>query len=548
MKMKTSGARRLTVLMMAGALVTAAGCSKEPSNPSDDEASVDLVFDTPEAAGSVDTVHWSLGSEPSTLDWVYSYDYSPNTVLANVCESLLRIDAEFNAAPGLAESFEQVDPLTWTYAIRPGVEFHDGSALTADDVAFSLNRHLDTDVGSYWSGFFANVESIEATGPMTVTVKLSKPDAIINQMLAVAGGVIENQSFIQRKGEDYGTPNGGLNCTGPFQLDQWRKGESITLSRFDGYWDQERAAKAETFEFDFIRDSAAETNALLNGDIDGTFGVAAEAVNRLESSGAGSIYYGPNTATNNLTVANLDGPLADVRIRQALSMALDREGFSEAATNGVSEPSRAVASKLTWGTGRARDIYAAAWDDLPSVEQNLDGAKKLVEEAGAPSEPIVIAAVMSSPPAAVLATEVQAAAKRIGLDAEIKPVAADAYTALFSDPAARKGVDLFSNGWYADVADPLVIYVNWQSDNFANYAGWKNPAYDRLVQEALAEYDPVKRAELVVQLQKIATDEVLWIPVVQSPNSVFMNERITGAPATNAYLYYPWAAQVGAAS
>jgi peptide/nickel transport system substrate-binding protein len=287
---------------------------------------------------------------------------------------------------------------------------------------------------------------------------------------------------------------------------------------------------------------------LVNGDIDGTFGVAAEAVDRLNDSNVGTIAYGPNTATNNLTVANLDGALADVRIRQALSMAMDREGFSEVATNGVAEPSRAVASKLTWGTGEAREIYEQAWEDLPPAEQNLEEAQRLVEEAGAPSEPIVIAAVMSSPPAAVLANEVKAAGERIGLDVEIKPVATDAYTALFSDPEARKGIDLFSNTWYADVADPLVIYVNWQSDNFANYAGWENPEYDRMVQQALEEYDPVERAEIVVELQRIVTEQMLWISVVQSPNSVFQSNEITGAPATNAYLYYPWAAQVGAAS
>lgn len=537
---------RAAALTVGVSLLAAAGCSKEP--PANNDTAVELTFDTPAAAGEIDSVRWSLGSEPSTLDWVYSYDYPPNTVLANVCESLLRIDSSFQITPGLAEDYEQTSPTTWVYTIRPDVTFHDGTTLTAEDVEFSLNRHMDPDVGSYWSGFFTNVESVKATGPLEVTVELSSPDAVINQMFAVAGGVIESKAFVEQRGKQYGTPDGGLNCTGPFEFGDWRKGEAITLTRYDDYWDTERAAKAQEFEFDFIRDTAAETNALLTGDIDGTFAVAAEAVDRLEQSGAGSLVYGPNTATNNLTVADLDGPLADVRIRRALSLSLDREGYSEVATNGVSEPSRAVASQLTWGTGEAHDVYQQAWDDLPPAEQDVEEAKRLVEEAGAPSEPIVIAAVMSTPSAAVLANEVQAAGERIGLDVEIKPVAADAYTALFSDPKAREGVDLFSNTWYADVADPLVIYVNWQSDNFANYAGWKNADYDQLVQQALAEYDPVKRAEMVAELQRIVTDELLWIPVVQSPNSVFQSKEITGAPATNAYLYYPWAAQVGAVS
>jgi peptide/nickel transport system substrate-binding protein len=544
----TTPRRRLAAVAATTLALLVAGCSggDEPSRT--DVKRVGLTYDTPAAAGPVDSVRWALGAEPASLDWVYSYDYAPNTVVANVCESLLRINSRFEVSPGLAESYEQVDDTTWVYQIRPDVQFHDGSELTAADVAYSLNRHLDPDVGSYWSGFFANVKSIEATGPLEVTLTLTRPDAVVNQMLAVAGGVVGSEDFIEEAGEDYGTPEGGLNCTGPFELDEWRKGDAITLRKFDGYWDADRAAQVENFEFVFIRDAAAETNALLNGDIDGTFGVAPEAIDRIEADDVGTITYGPNTATNNLTVADLDGPLADVRIRRALSMALDREGFSQAMNNGVSEPSRAVASKLTWGTGEAAQIYEQAWNELPSADQDLEEAKRLVKEAGAPSEPIVIAAVMSNSSAALLANEVQAAAKRIGLAVTIKPVAADAYTALFSDADARKGIDLFSNGWYADVADPLVIYVNWQSDNFANYAGWSDPEYDQLLQDALAEYDPVKRAEMVVDLQRTVTEQMLWIPVVQTPNDVFLNRRVTGAPATNAYLYYPWAAQVGAAS
>ncbi|WP_426244682.1 ABC transporter substrate-binding protein [Nocardioides sp. LHG3406-4] len=542
---QTAVKRRGAGALLAVALATTAACSGSATEV--EKERVELVSDTPAATADVDSVRWALGSEPSTLDWVYSYDYPPNTVLSNVCESLMRINSEFEISPGLAESFEQVDDTTWVYQIRPEVHFHDGSVLTAEDVAFSLNRHLDPDVGSYWSGFFTNVESIKATGPLEVTVSLSAPDALVHQMFAVAGGVIESKAFVEKKGDQYGTPDGGLNCTGPFRLGEWTKGESISLERFDGYWDQDHAAKAASFDFSFIRDSNAATNALLSGEIDGTFGVAAESVDKLRKSGVGKLYYGANTATNNLTVANLDGPLKDVRIRRALSMALDREGFSEVATNGVSEPSRAVASRLTWGTGETEKLYADAWEDLPSADQDVAAAKALVEEAGAPAEPIVIAAVMSTPSAAVLANEVQAAGKRIGLEVEIKPIAADAYTALFGDPEARKGIDLFSNTWYADVADPLVIYLNWQSENFANYAGWKNADYDRLVQQAREESDPVTRAESVIELQRMATEEVLWIPVVQSPNSVFQGDGVTGAPATNAYLYYPWAAQVGAA-
>jgi peptide/nickel transport system substrate-binding protein len=364
-------------------------------------------------------------------------------------------------------------------------------------------------------------------------------------MMAVAGGVVAKQSFIEQAGKDFGTPDGGLMCTGPFQLENWSKGESITLTRYDGYWDADGAARAETVEFSFLPDAAALANALISGAVDGTYGVPEAALKKVQNSDAGDVYYGRQTSTRNLIVADLEGPLQDVRIRQALSLALDREGFANAAIPGPSEPSRAVASKLTWGEGPAGDMYAEAWDELPAPAQDIEQAKKLVAEAGAPDRPIVIAQ-SPAPVQQVLANEVQAAGKRIGLDVEIKPIAAEAYSSLFGDAEARKGIDLFHTTWYADVADPLQIYVNWQSDNFANYGGWSDAEYDALVDEALQENDPEARASMVVELQQKVTENVLWIPVDHSANSVFLSKRITGAPATNAYLYYPWAAQLGA--
>ena len=533
----------------AGGLATAvllAGCSspQRDDGAGGQERNAELVTMTPAASAEIDRISWALGSEPLSLDWVYSYDYPPNTVVSNVCESLLRIDESFTPRPGLAEKYDNPDPTTWVYSIRPDVTFHDGTPLTAEDVAYSLNRHLDDEVGSYWGGFYSNVESVEVTAPLEVTVRLTQPDVLFNQMMAVAGGVVGKQSFIEQAGEDHGTPDGGLMCTGPFELAEWSKGESITLPRHDAYWDAENAARAETIEFSFLPDAAALANALVSGAVDGTYGVPESALEKVQNSDAGNVYYGRQTSTRNLIVADLEGPLADVRIRQALSLALDREGFADAAIPGPSEPSRAVASKLTWGEGSAADIYAQAWEDFPEPEQDIERAKELVAEAGAPDRPIVIAQ-SPAPVQQLLANEVQAAGKRIGLDVEIKPIAAEAYSSLFGDAEARAGIDLFHTTWYADVAEPLQIYVNWQSDNFANYGGWSDAEYDALVDEALQEDDADARSEMVVQLQEKVTDNVLWIPVDQSANSVFLSKRITGAPATNAYLYYPWAAQLG---
>ncbi|MFB7084889.1 ABC transporter substrate-binding protein [Streptomyces sp. NPDC056296] len=535
---------RLTAALLC--LVGAStACQQSTGSAPSDPRTTELQITTPPAKGPVDSVRWNVGTEPPSLDWVYGYDYPPNTVLSNVCESLMRIGPDFSVRPGLARAVDHPDPLTYVYTLRRGVKFHDGTTMTAQDVAHSLSRHRDAEVGSYWSTAYANVSSIEVSGPDRVTVKLARPDALFNQLMAAPPGVVASKASLRKLGKRFGTPDGGLNCTGPFRLERWSKGRSITLERHDAYWDTARAAKPASVEFVFLKDVSTSTNALVSGEVDGAYGVAATSFARLRASGKGTLTFGPTTSTVNLVVADLKGPLADVRLRRALSLALDREGFAKTAFGGHAEPSRAVASKFTWGKGPARAVFDKAWKALPPAEQDLAEAKRLVREAGKPSRPIVVAASNGGSVNPLIGTEVQAAGKRIGLDVKIKAVAPEAYGALFGDPKAREGVDLFHTSWYADIAQPLQVYQNWHSESFANYGGYRDAGYDRLITDALAEPDPAKRAELTARAQRVVSEQLLWIPLVQTPGTLFMNKRITGAPATNAYLYYPWAAEIG---
>ncbi|MFJ9890510.1 ABC transporter substrate-binding protein [Streptomyces sp. NPDC091287] len=535
---------RLTAALLC--LVSASvACQQSPGSGPSGPGSAKLQVTTPAAKGAVDSLRWNVGTEPPSLDWVYGYDYPPNTVLSNVCESLMRIGPDFSVQPNLAEKVDHPDPLTYVYTVRQNVTFHDGSMMTAEDVAYSLSRHRDAKVGSYWSTAYANVASVKVSGPRQVTVKLSRPDALFNELMAVPPGVVASKASVRKLGKRFGSPDGGLNCTGPFSLKRWSKGQSITLERHDGYWDPARAAKPASVEFVFLKDVTTSVNALVAGEVDGAYGVAAPSYARLRSSGKGALVFGPTTSTVNLVVSDLKGPLADVRLRRALSLALDRKGFAKTAFGGYAEPSRAVASRFTWGKGPARAVFEKAWKSLPPAEQDVAEAKRLVAQAGKPSRPIVVAASNAGSVNPLIGTEVQAAGKRIGLDVEIKAIAPEAYGALFGDAKAREGIDLFHTSWYADIAQPLQVYQNWHSESFANYGGYRDAAYDRLITEALAEPDPLSRAELTARAQRTVSEQLLWIPLVQTPGTLFMNRRITGAPATNAYLYYPWAARIG---
>ncbi|MEU9177403.1 ABC transporter substrate-binding protein [Streptomyces sp. NPDC048550] len=542
---RPSPLRRYALPAAALAVVSlVAACSGPPKDgPAPGSAAFKLSAGTPAATGGLDSFTWALYAEPPTLDYISAFDYPQNTIVSNVCESLMRWTPQLTVAPGLAEKATNPDPTTWVYDLRPGVHFHDGGVLSADDVVFSLGRQLDPASGSAWNSNFANVEAITKTGPLQVTVKLKQPDAQFPQYMATAAGVVASKSGVEKAGQDYGT-SGSLDCTGPFKLGTWNKGQSIELQRFDGYWGAK--AKSAKVVFSFLTDPSARTNALLNGEADGGYLIPTESYDRLSKSGVGTLYFGEGLSTVNVNVTSMKGALGDVRVRRALSMALDRRGFVKAGLGGAGTATNSFTTKAVWATA-PEEVRRAAFDGLPSPEQNIEQAKALIKEAGATGKTVTIATSAIGQDVSLLATAVQAAGSRIGLDVRLKTIAPNAFTALFTDPQAREGLDMFPETYYDSITDPMDLLSNFQTGAFQNYAGYSDPAYDDLAAKARAEYDPARRMAAAAQLQKKAADEVLWIPVAEWPTAVFLNKRITGAPTTISYLYHPWAADVGAA-
>ncbi|MER5732563.1 ABC transporter substrate-binding protein [Streptomyces sp. NPDC002138] len=540
-------ARRRYALPVAAlaALGLIAACSGPPRNGgAASDAPVKLSAGTPAAAGPLDSFTWAVYAEPPTLDYIAAFDYPQNTILSNVCESLMRWTPQLTTAPGLAEKAVNPDPKTWVYDLRSGVRFHDGGEMSADDVVFSLGRQMNPDNGAAWNSEFANVETVTKTGPLQVTVKLKQPDAMFPQYMATAAGVVASRAGVEKAGKDYGT-SGSLDCTGPFKLGTWTKGQSIELQRFDGYWGTR--AKSAKAVFSFLTDSSARTNALLSGEADGGYLIPTESYDRLGKSGAGTLYFGEGLSTVNVNMTNMKGVLGDVRVRRALSLALDRRGFVKAGLGGAGTATSSLTTKAVWAQAPQK-IRDSAFTGLPSPEQNVEAAKRLIEEAGATGKTVTMATSSIGQDVSLLATAVQDAGSRIGLKVELKTIAPNAFTSLFTDPAAREGIDMFPETYYDSITDPMDLLSNFQTGAYQNYAGYSDPAYDALTDKAKSTYDLSERMTAAVELQKKASDQLLWIPVAEWPTAVFLNKRITGAPTTISYLYYPWAADVGAAA
>ncbi|MFJ9921312.1 ABC transporter substrate-binding protein [Streptomyces rubiginosohelvolus] len=525
------------------ALAVLAACAGPPDGASDpSDGSFALSPGTPRAAGPIDSFSWAVYAEPPTLDYTVAFDYPQNTILSNVCESLMRWTPGLTVEPGLARKASNPDPTTWVYDLRAGVRFHDGRTMTADDVVHSLGRQRNPDNAAAWAQVFQNVTAVTRTGPLQVTVKLKKPDSQFPQYMATAAGVVASKAGVEKAGRDYGT-TGGLACSGPYELGAWHKGQSIELDRFDDYWGTR--AKAGRVEFRFLTDPSARTNALLSGEVDGGYLIPTESYARLKRSVTGTLHFGEGLSTVNVNITNLKGPLGDVRVRRALSLALDRSGFVKAGLGGGGSATTSLTTRAAWA--RATDTTRkAAFDGLPSTEPDLDRAKALIEEAGAKGATLTVATSSIGQDVSLLATAVQAAGTRIGLDIRLRSIAPNAFTALFTDPGAREGIDMFPLTYYQSITDPLDLLANFRTGAYLNFAGYSDPRYDELVERATAADDPERRTEIEAKLQHHAADRLLWIPVAEWPTSVFLNRRITGAPTTIAYLYYPWAADVGA--
>jgi len=270
-----------------------------------------------------------------------------------------------------------------------------------------------------------------------------------------------------------------------------------------------------------------------------------DAIGQLEASGVGDVYFGLSTAVSSLIVSNLDGPLGDLRVRQALLMALDRQGIVDAAAKGYGDVTNALTTESVW-VGASDAALDSAFEGLEEYPYDLEEAKRLVEEAGATGEEITFATAPIGSDFNIIAQATAAAAESIGLKATIETVTPNAYTALFSDPSAREGIDLFYTVWYLSSPDPLEMYSVLRTGEFSNYGEWSDPEFDQVVNEAIAIDDPAARSEKTAEAQRIANEQLPWLPLFAGPMPVFMGERITGVSPSIAFLYYPWAATIGA--
>jgi peptide/nickel transport system substrate-binding protein len=532
------------------AILAACGSSSSSSSGGTNATTTALVgttVTTPAPTGELDQLKWGLFYEPGPLDWIYCYNYEENTVVTNITESIMRLTPQLLIEPGLAESHSAPDNLTNVYTIRQGVKFHDGTPMTTADVVFSMKRHLNP--ASYWAFAYFNVKSIEQTGAWEVTVHMKRPDVIFPGLMATPAGGVGPQAYVTAKGKNYGTAKAGPVGTGPFKFTSWNPGSNITISRNDSYWDTAHAPKTKSVVFSFIPEESTMTTGLLSGEIDGAYHTPYSGLSQLRSSSVGTLYLGKSMLFTVIYVSTSTGPLANSNVLKALLMAIDRQALASTVYSGAATPLPSTMTPLgQWGYAQSQ--AAAAYQKLPPPVLDLAGAKKLMQGVDT-SGTFVIATRASFQRYINIASIVQDAGKKLGLNIQIKPVNPNDYGNLFFSDSARKGIDLFISENYADIPEPLetlYITVTPQPANALtyNYNDYNNPTVTSALRKAVAEADPSKRASLIIDAQNVLADQPATLPLASPAVPLFLNKRATGAPASFCYLYYPWARDVGA--
>jgi peptide/nickel transport system substrate-binding protein len=532
------------------AILAACGNSSGGSSGTNGTTTAGLVgtaVTTPAPTAELDQLKWGLFYEPGPLDWIYDYNYEENTVVTNITESLMRLTPQLSFEPGLAESYSAPNDLTHVYTIRQGVKFHDGSPMTTADVVFSMKRHLNP--ASYWAFAYFNVKSIEQTGTWEVTVHMKRPDVIFPGLMATPAGGVGPQAYVTAKGKNYGTAKAGPVGTGPFKFTSWNAGSNITLSRNDSYWDTAHAPKTKSVVFSFIPEESTMTAGLLSGAIDGAYHTPYSGLSQLRSSSVGTLYLGKSMLFSVIYISTTSGPLANINVRKALLKAIDRQALASTVYSGAATPLPSTMTPLgQWSY--AQDQATAAYNKLPPPVLDLEGAKKLMQGVDT-SGTIVIATRASFQRYINIATIVQDAGKKLGLNIQIKPINPNDYGNIFFSDSARKGIDMFISENYADIPEPLetlYVTVTPQPPNALtyNYDDYNNPTVTSELNQAVAQSDPSKRASHIIAAQSVLAGQPATLPLVSPAVPLFLNKRATGAPASFCYLYYPWARDVGA--
>ncbi|PSC02824.1 peptide ABC transporter substrate-binding protein [Alsobacter soli] len=455
-------------------------------------------------------------------------------VLTNLYDTLLQPTADgLGVQPGLATKWDvSGDGKTVTLALRPGVKFADGSALTADDVKWSLDRARDPKAGA-WNSSLASIESVSVSGPETVTLALKHPDPTILPALATFNSAILPQKAFEaspgatpeEKAKSFAEKPIG---TGPFVMTAWKRGVSMTLKRNPYYWKQGEDGKPlpylDELEFQIIPDDATRLLKLKAGEIDGTEFIPYARVKELQADPNLRMELWPSTRVRYLTFycgpTYKDGkpnPVANPKVRQALNYAVNKDAIIQITTLGLGKPMRSFMSATT-------PLFVGQ-DNL--YKYDLAKAKALLAEAGmANGFDLQIYSLSGNGDDANDLAAVQQMWAQVGVKLRIDQVDNATRTARYRE----ENFGMRTSAWTNDISDPSQItsYFAYWPNIHSLHSNWQDKRVDELFEKSQQEIDPKARAEQYREIQQRYNESAPILYLYETPYPVAFRKNAKG--------------------
>jgi peptide/nickel transport system substrate-binding protein len=466
----------------------------------------------------------------------------PNLALTlHLFEPLITADARSGIVPALAQSWRAVDATTWEFKLRPGVKFHDGSDFTAADVEFSLRRPLDIK-GSHggFAPYVGAIASIEVVDPLTVRIRTARPyGPFLQDIKSVA--IVSRRAAATAAPADFDSGAAAIG-TGPFKLVRYARGDRVELARNDGYWGAKPAWDKVTIRM--IPSEPARTAALLAGDVDAIESIPTADLPRLKRDGHlrvaqtvswRTVFFAldqksdaPPGVTDAQGKPLTRNPFKDVRVRRAISLAIDRTALADRVMEGMALPAASVVSPPIFG-------YDPALKPAPA---DPAAARKLLAEAGYPDGFALTVSAPNNryPNDEQVAQTVAQMLTRAGLKAQVNTLPFQAYVS-----RARAGEFAFAMlGWGSSEADlalrSLALTPNAGKGYGAwNWGGYSNPKLDALVEQSFATVDDTKRAGIARAANALAMGDFALIPLYHQNAAWAMKRQIDYAPRTDEF-------------
>ncbi|EAR50248.1 ABC transporter substrate binding protein [Oceanicola granulosus HTCC2516] len=470
----------------------------------------DLYGPIPDDPNMGGTLNMGLLVEPPGLDPFHQAADARIQMTVLMYQGLFYEGADGEAMPLLAESYEVSDDgLTYTFKLREGVTFHDGSEMTAEDVAYSYDYIRDPENGSPGAGDFEIISNIEVVDDYTVRFTLSAPNASLPMTLGNKyGAVIPAGYFDDENAQN--RMNSQSVGTGPFQLVEFNPNSNLMMERFDGYWEG-NAPYLDAINFSFLPNSASMLVALRNDRIDLVNLSRPQDVQQIEGIEGIEIERFPSLNQKAIDLGAEQEALSDVRVRQAISLATDKQELMEAAIGGYGE----VIGTMTKAM---EERWGVPIDELPMQGVDVEQARALLEEAGYGDGLELTLTTINGydwmDPAAVTLKEQLG---EIGIDLDIQRVD----LGVWIDNFRSRNMGLTFNDWASQPDPNLLFYRHFhQQPEGADFRNWNNEEASALLDEGRAATDYDERRAIYADFQMELAETVPTIMLFSADHVV----------------------------